>query len=233
MAALQEGVVHLRLHSTLRSRVLLGQSGYIRDVADVHLLLHKIVSIRIQLGLCTHQVPGDVAKAFPRACRIDFLLAQCDYAGVGYGMWALNASIHEWDDVQATLGGISVVRVSVGVPEGSVMGPLGFPMWFDSLTRQLRDTGHGVRVCVEVPEPCKGRCWQGGGAPVPELVVSLAERIRSGGEVPTCAELDDCQHLEASALAALDRLSVIRAALVLHADDPVVLASTLRGSRVP
>ena len=79
----------------------------------------------------------------------------------------------------------------------------------------------------------EGELLAGGGAPVPQLVESLAERIRGGGEVPTCVELDDCQHLEASALAALDRLSVIRAALVLHADDPVVLASTLRGSRVP
>ena len=106
------------------------------------------------------------------------------------------------------------------------MGPLGFPTWFDSLTRFLRDRGHGVAIGATVPQAWRGRCWRGEGTPSPGIVAQLAAALKAGSPVPPAASLDGCPSLEASALAALDQQAALRLALVLQADDPDVLASS-------
>ena len=61
--------------------------------------------------------------AFPRTHRKGFELALEDHAGIRYGIWALLCSCFEWD---SGFGGLSVVRVIEGVPEGSVIAPMVF-----------------------------------------------------------------------------------------------------------
>ena len=226
LALLQEGVVSQRLRGPLRVSVPPGQSGYVRDVADAHLLLHEVVTIRLRQGLPTFQVPGDVAKAFPRTCWVGFLMAQQDHAGVRGGIWALQCSMLEWDLVQVCIGAVSTVSVVEGVTEGSVLGPMGFTIWFDSLARFLCARGHGVAVGAMVPQRWLGFSWSGIGCPSVARTSELVHAIKAGLPLPSQQDLRACSTLEASALRALDQTAAMRLALVLHAEDPVILASS-------
>jgi hypothetical protein len=203
-----------------------GQSGYIRDVGDAHLLLHEITASRRFIGLPTIQIMADVAKAFPRTWRQDFLLSLMKAGGIRDGAWSLCHSIMQSDTVIVNVGGCSKVPVDQGVPEGGLLGPLGFPTWFDSLAKDLRDKGLGVGIGMEVPDCWQGHPWRGHGVPDAAVVAVLVERLLSSKELPPQSWLAQSAVAEASALRALDRVAPYRLCLVLHADDPVVLASS-------
>ena len=74
MALLQEAVIANRLRSTFVSRLIAGQSGYIRGVEDPQLLLHELVSLMRRCGRFLWILMGDFAKAFPRVWREDLLV---------------------------------------------------------------------------------------------------------------------------------------------------------------
>ena len=48
----QEGILFGRLKEPIRSYLTPGQSGYVRDVSDAHLLLHELQASVIGSGRC-------------------------------------------------------------------------------------------------------------------------------------------------------------------------------------
>ena len=86
---MQEGLVFQRLRSTIRSSLCPGQAGYIRDVADTHLLLHEVTAEFFNSGRPLWSAAGDFAKAFPRTWRETLLEESHTDAGISRGMYAL------------------------------------------------------------------------------------------------------------------------------------------------
>ena len=165
IALLHEAVLIARLRPRHRAAVLPGQSGYVRDVGDAHLALHEITAMRRDVGLPTLPAFGDVARAFPRTWRADFLHETATAAGVTDGALATLGDIMASDVATITLQGFSKLLKTEGVPEGGVIGPAGFNTWLNSLATLLRDEDHGVGVCCAVPEAWTGITWSSNGAP--------------------------------------------------------------------
>ena len=55
--------------------------------------------------------------------------------------------------------GVSWVDIFQGVPEGELLGPLGFNLILDVLTRMLEDVRCGVNHIAWLPLQWRGRCW--------------------------------------------------------------------------
>eukprot|EP00959_Pyramimonas_sp_CCMP1952_P156556 3274147-Pyramimonas_sp.AAC.1 len=69
LGLLQEGVLCNRLRPIVRAAITPGQSGYIRDTGDAHLLLHELVAEAEHHGRPLIALFGDLQKAFPRTWR--------------------------------------------------------------------------------------------------------------------------------------------------------------------
>ena len=189
LGLLQEGLLFQRLQGPLRDRITQGQSGYIRDVGDAHLLLHELTAAAIQARKTIIAVFGDLQKAFPRTWREGLLLNLHEFGGVRDGAFALLRSILEEDCVHINHNGCAVVWVQQGVPEGGSMGPLAFPLYMEGLTRELLAADLGVGIGARVPEAWREHTWAGEGTPSPELTGRLEAAIREGGPLPSPALL--------------------------------------------
>ena len=97
MGLLQEAVLINRIKPCLLQNLEPGQSGYVRDVSDAQLLLHDLTAARRASGLPILTVMGDLARAFPRTWRDDFLTQVCCQAGVNGGGRGLLADMLFWD----------------------------------------------------------------------------------------------------------------------------------------
>ena len=222
----QECILTHRVRSTLHANIIPGQSGYIRDASDAHLLLHEIIALRHDTGLPTIPLLGDVARAFPRTWREDFFNEICISAKLTHGAQALFGDTLDSDVVIVTIQGFSKVMKVVGVPEGGVWGPTGFPAWFNSLTVYLRNRGHGVGIMPPLPRAWNKCIWPTHGVPSPQWTKWFSHALASQGQLPTVEQLQGDANLAASALRALDLCAACRIALVLQADDPAILASS-------
>ena len=84
----------------------------------------------------------------------------------------------------------------------------------------------GVGIGVRVPGLWMHHCWRGCGTPIEALARQLQRDIARGTNLPSSATLESWPDLEASALSAMDALAPRRLAIILHADDPLLLASS-------
>ena len=230
LGLLQEGIVFARTSVQVRSSITPGQSGYMRDVADAHLLLHELVAERCALLLCLWAYFGDLEKAFPRTWRCSLLQQLHDKAGLRDGMFGLLSSILEQDRVHVNISGNTVLLVVEGVAEGGLIGPLAFPSYMEGLTELLVSNGCGVGLGVQIPSQWGSHVWRGSGAPDPVVAKAILACLRDGGPLPPQEDLAQSPTLEASALKALDDHAPMKLAAVLHADDPVLLSSSFGGA---
>jgi len=145
------------------------------------------------------------------------------------GAHALFGDLLRFDCILVCVNGYSVVRVSQGVPEGGLVGPLAFILVPDILVKELYSRGFGFGLDAVVPEAWKDHVWVGSGTPQDDLVQECMVGLQGDGPLPSSDELDASISLEASALRAMDKLSSIRVVAVLHADDPVFVDSTRGG----
>ena len=154
------------------------------------------------------------------------LVELSETAKIRDGMFALLASIMELDIVVVQISGASMVLVWQGVSEGGLLGPLAFPSFMDTLTRDLLAKGCGVGLGVSMPEAWSTHAWVGSGTPDLQVATGIAQAIRSNAQLPSVQSLQESPDLEASALKALDITSTTTLPNILHADDPVLLASS-------
>ncbi len=129
------------------------------------------------------------------------------------------------------LGGSSCIVVVQVVPEGGTIGPAAYTLVPDVLVKELLGADHGLGVDVNMPPAWAGHVWVGTGSPDPALVHALDVALRDGASLPSIAALEESATLEASALRALDHTATLRVCAVLHADDPVLVDSSLGGLR--
>ena len=144
MGLLQEGIIFRRLRYRVRASITPGQSGYVRDVGDAHLLLHECTAEAIGLNKPLWAVFGDLEQAFPRMWRQCMLRELKLSVGIRDGMLALLGSIMDHDRVHIYLSGASVVCVVQGVSEGGLLGPLAFPSYMETLTKELHKASSNI-----------------------------------------------------------------------------------------
>ncbi|CAE7247873.1 unnamed protein product [Symbiodinium sp. CCMP2592] len=118
MGLLQEAVLINRIKPCLLRGIEPGQSGYVRDVSDAQLVLHELTAARRASGLPILTIMGDLARAFPRTWRDDFLTQICLQAGLDGGGRGLLADMLFWDAPVLNLHGLSALVKFEGVPEG-------------------------------------------------------------------------------------------------------------------
>ncbi|CAK0839598.1 unnamed protein product [Prorocentrum cordatum] len=149
-----------------------------------------------------------------------------DAGGVQAGSLTLLGSVLEWDQVVVTLSGLSTVVVHEGMPEGGVLGPLGFNFLPDGLMRLLHSAGCGAATSTWVPVPWQQHVWLGCGTPRTHLVDMIVPLLECPSSLPSADMLAASPDLEASALRALDLHDRGRLPALLHCDDPVIVASS-------
>ncbi|CAE8644499.1 unnamed protein product, partial [Polarella glacialis] len=84
----------------------------------------------------------------------------------------------------------------------------------------------GIARSPWTPAAWSGHVWKGTGTPDPLLTDSLLSLVRCGGRLPTGEQLAASPDLEASAARALDLFDDYRIPGLLHADDPILFASS-------
>ena len=226
MGLLQEAVLINRIKPCCLQGIEPGQSGCVRDVSDAQLLLHELTAARRASGLPILTVMGDLARAFPRTWRDDFLTQVCFQAGLDGGGRGLLADMLCWDAPVLNLNGISALVKFEGVPEGGVLGPAGFTTWLNSLTVFLKDKGHGLGIGCTVPSAWQSIAWHWQGVPDEAVVLQLIEGLQGLAPLPSPDNISTDDTLMASCLRAMDHMAASRINLVLHADDPVVVCSS-------
>ena len=132
------------------------------------------------------------------------------HAGNSDGMLALFGSIFDHDRFHVYISGASVVCISQGVSEGGLIGPLSFPSYMDTLTRNLLKEDCGVGIGIRMPREWELMQWESRGIPVVELTQKLVVALKTKSALPTVAELVASIDLEASALRALDKTATVR-----------------------
>ena len=164
-------------------------------------------------------------KAFPKTSRSDLLniIGQSCIEG---GTLASLCGIFQWDEVVVLLSGTSAVTVNDGIPEGGTLGTTLYTCLPDSLVKELLSLGMGIGLKRTVPPAWAGHVWKGSGTPCTNLVRRLLLDVKDGRLLPEPDALQAWPDLEASALKVIDLLSAERLAALLHADDPVFLASS-------
>ncbi|CAE7431354.1 unnamed protein product, partial [Symbiodinium sp. CCMP2456] len=105
-------------------------------------------------------------------------------------------------------------------------GPLLYPLIPNSLTRVLLHEKCGVALDAALPKEWKDHQWSGQGVPQMSLVARILEALHTDAQLPSSSALQAYPDLEASAARALDLRDPGRLAILLHADDPVLLASS-------
>ena len=189
---MQEGLFFQRLRSVIRANIRPGQSGYIRDVGDAHLLLHCTTAAFLHSRRTLWSVPGDFAKAFPRTWRARIIQQVATGPAIADGMLSLLNSMLKKDNIHVNVDGVGVVQQFEGIPEGGTLGPLLYPSLIDTLTRELEARGLGVGLDPAIPPIWSGYVWRGLGTPIPNLVEELCRRLRSANSLPgACAHPGD------------------------------------------
>ncbi|CAE7805313.1 unnamed protein product [Symbiodinium necroappetens] len=225
LGLMQEALLTQRWLTATRRFIQPCQSGYIRGVDDAHLLLHEVSAEALHQHRPLWFVLGDFQKAFPRVCRHDLLCALADGPHVNGHCLGLLGDILKEDHVVVWYSGFSDTIITSGIPEGGCIGPFGYPVFLDSLVREILAEGGGLGVGWHIPPVWQGRVWSGHGNHNPALVSMLKGVLQHGDSalLPSIALLDDDPDLEASALQALNDSAPWRIAAILHADDPVLL----------
>jgi len=231
LGLLQEGLLSKRLAIHVRLCISPGQSRYSRDVGDAQLLLGGVLAILQTQKRSAWCIFGDLWKAFPRTWRQRLLHLCHARAGISDGSWSLLASILSFDRVVVTIGGHTVIVVEQGISEGGLVGTFAFNLLPDELVRDLLSNDHGIGVDIQMPPAWQDYIWQGCGTPNAGLVEAVHQALQSGMGLPTVELLASYAELEASALRALDRTATLRVVAALHADDPVLLDSSLGGAQ--
>ena len=227
MGLLQEGVLALQLRPAVWSHLLEGQSGYIRSSDDPVLALSELRQLAVaSQNRCIFALMGDFQKAFPSCWRDDIiqLAAQCPL--LAGGTLHLLGDILDSDLVSVGLGGFSVFSIVESLPEGGCLGPILYPLIPDSLSRKLLQESCGVAIFPTLPSVWSHHQWSGQGVPQPAMVGYILDALRAQGQLPDSACLQMHPDLEASAARALDLQDPLRLPILLHADDPVFLASS-------
>ena len=147
---------------------------------------------------------------------LSFRVVRCTFLG----------DILDSDSVSVGFGGFSVGPVLEGLPEGGCLSPLLYPLIPNSLTRVLLHEKCGVALDAALPKTWKDHQWSGQGVPQMSLVARILEALHADAQLPTSSALQAYPDLEASAARALDLRDPGRLAILLHADDPVLLASS-------
>ena len=227
MGLLQEGVLALRLRPAIWSHLLEGQSGYIRSSEDPVLALTELRQLAVaSQHRCVFVLMGDFEKAFPSCWRNDILHLAAECPLLSGGALHLLGDILDSDSVSVGFGGFSVVPVLEGLPEGGCLGPLLYPLIPNSLTRVLLHEKCGVALDAALPKAWKDHQWSGQGVPQMSLVARILDALHADAQLPSSSALQAYPDLEASAARALDLRDPGRLAILLHADDPVLLASS-------
>ena len=191
------------------------------------MVLHELSSDALSNDRCFFAVMGDFEKAFPSTWREDILGLAARCPGVQGGIFHLLGDILAWDAVHVLLAGSGVVNVcQQGLPEGGCSGPILYTLLPDSLARIFAQESCGVAMHPCFPQLWLGHRWSGQGTPRDEWTQRILRSLPQGPDLPSCAALRGEQDLEASAARALDLISAQRLAILLHADDPVLLASS-------
>ena len=227
MGLLQEGVLALQLRPAIWSHLLEGQSGYIRSSDDPVFALSELRQLAVaSQNRCVFALMGDFQKAFPSCWRDDIihLAAKCPL--VSGGVLHLLGDALASDLVSVFFGGFSVLPVLEGLPEGGCLGPILYPLIPDSLSQIMAREKCGVAIRPDLPANWESHRWSGQGVPQPHLVASLLHDLNTRRHVPDSSELQADPDLEASAARAIDLRDQNRLCLLLHADDPVFLASS-------
>ena len=226
LALIQESVLSNRVKTQVRAHLSRGQSGYVRDVGDPQLVLQAAMACIQETNRCAWTCFGDLLKAFPHTWREALVMLMHDGPGLRCGALALLGSVLQFDVILVRQSGASEVRVDQGVPEGGVIGPLGFTQLPDVLVKDILAADYGVGLDVVMPDEWASHIWIGAGCPDLALVDVISLALRGEGSLPSVAALESSATLEASALRALDRTPSVRVAALLHADDPVFIDST-------
>ena len=226
MGLLQEGILAIRLRPAVWGSLQNGQSGYMRGVDDPLLVLHDLAQITVHQNRCFYAVMGDFEKAFPSVWREDVLSLAAECPGVSGGVLHLLGDILDLDMVSVLLSGSSVVPVRQGLPEGGVLGPILYTLLPDSLAKVLLGHSCGLALSPKVPAAWANHSWSGQGTPQANWTDRIVTALQTGARLPSSSELLHRPDLEASAARALDILSAHKLAILLHADDPVILASS-------
>jgi len=225
-ALLQEGLVAGRVREMIVDALEQGQSGYIRGVEDPQLLLHELCALFVDTHRRLCVVMGDFHQAFRRTWRQDLLcLVYNTVTALRGSVYRLVVDIFKPNSVAVWLNGHSVVLVNQGIPEGGSMGTLLYNVLPNSLVLYLLAKGHGISWREPLPEAWKGYHWKGEGKPVDFLVTMIISCLQSGVGIPTQAQLATSVDFEASAARAFDQMGQ-RLVAILHADDPIFLASS-------
>ena len=226
MGLLQEGVLALGLRPRVWGYLEEGQSGYLRSSDDPLLVLAELNCISAEQHRRIFANLGDFQKAFPSSWREDLLLLLSRGPQVQGGAFHLLSDILRLDVTLVPLSGMSIVFIIQGLPEGGVLGPILYPLIPDSLVRTLRSAGGGISIAPSIPQAWAAVQWSGVGCPQEDLVVACQKGLRGDAALPDATRLNSCPTMLASAAKALDRQSDRPLCALLHADDPVLFASS-------
>ena len=107
-----------------------------------------------------------------------------------------------------------------------MLGPILYLLLPDSLSRTLREAGCGIAIAPCIPQGWADVRWTGAGSPRHDMVELCLDGLRNRTTLPEAAILQGCPTMLASATKALDLLSGRPLGNLLHADDPVLFASS-------
>lgn len=129
------------------------------------------------------------------------------------------------DCVHVWASGTSCVQVTEGTSEVGTLGTMLYTLP-NALVIELLAQQHWFAASVRMPAAWAHRSWTRKGTRVPGVVGNLRERYRCSGALPPPAVLQSWPDLEASVTRMLDLKSGGRIVAVLHAEDPVFVASS-------
>ena len=223
---LQEEILLARLGGIIHSSLDDVQTGYRYDMFHHQLTLSILQDDYRHFNRTLFVVFADFVHAFPRAWRDLLLVEARETAGIRDGALALLAAIMKQDAWRVALSGTSVVTLTEGIPEGSKYGPQCFCLLPNTLVKKLREEKCGIATCGWVPDAWAAHVWSGSGTPDQAAAESIAQCIRLGHPIPSARSLRECPNCEATCARALDLLQADRVPVLLHADDPVFVASS-------
>jgi len=143
------------------------------------------------------------------------------------GILALLGSILKQDFWVIATGVPYQVGVNEGLPEGGKTGNLTFNHLPESLVKMLVSAECGVATTSWMPSEWAAHEWSGMGTPCSVQVATLLGAFRRGLSLPPSSQLTANRNLEASAARALDLRDPHRLPILLQADDPVIMASSV------
>ena len=223
---LQENLAFTRVKPRLLGAISCFQSGFMRDVSDPHFCFIELCYVFLARKQPLFAFFADLVKAFPRSWRAFLVKALHESGGLRGGIMSLFHSMLRSDEWLVPLSGVSWETISCGVPEGCRIGPPLFNFLPDTLVTMLIEEGCGVSWTRPMPEPWVSHSWKGTGSPIPDLTCNILQALRNNLPLPPAVLLEADEDIEASALRALDLWDSSGIPVILHADDPLFLASS-------